>query len=179
MKKAIIYILFLFFSIVSIASTANQINDKNWTSHPKIKEIRKIYNTTEGLISSNKLKVKKRTFEYCEPYVDMDREIYINKNGYVRKYMNSKGSDDSSVTQSFYYGDAEKLRFIFAQCGALNGTKLEVRIYLDKKGNRLWEDHKLIKGPGYTFPNPWPIEEFVIHPKKDFESANRCEEIKN
>ncbi len=178
MKKVFTCMIFILFPLVVGAQISGSINQKNWTSHPRIKEIRKTYEETEKLISAGKLKGAKREFEYCEPYIDTEREIFINKKGRVLKYVISKGSDDSAVTESFYFDENGQLRFVYAECGAVNDTHLEVRIYLDEKGKRLWENRKLVSGPGYTFPNPWPDEELVFDPKKAFESHNKCHEIK-
>jgi len=178
MKKAIASLFIILILMSFVAHGTEQINEKNWASHPKINEIRKIYKDIEGLISSGKLKGSQREFEYCEPYIDTNRKMYVDKKGRVRKYVNSKGSDDSAVTQSFYYDVNGTLRFVFAECGAANETKLEVRVYFDEKGTRLWENHKLIHGPGYTFPNPWPEDELVLNPKETFESQNKCNEKK-
>ena len=60
------------------------------------------------------------------------------------------------------------------------GSELEHRIYLDETGKRIWERHKYVKGPRYTFPEVWPEEELVkSDPGKEFAATSPCPEKKS
>ena len=174
-KKFLLSLVLVFFSFSHSSHSEEKINSKNWANHPEIKAIRALYQTTETLISQSKLSQESKEFDYCEPYVDTERKLFSDSKGNVLKYLKSGGSDDSSVTLSFYYDQTGKLRFVFIAGGAYNGTELEHRIYFDVKGKRIWENRKLIAGPGYPFPDPWPEDDMVLNPKEAFVSKNECE----
>jgi hypothetical protein len=106
--------------------------------------------------------VKRRAFEYCQPYEDTARMIAADSKGMVRFYQNEGGSDDSSLKWEHYYDEQGRLRFVFITGGAVNGSQLEHRIYFDETGKRIWEDQTYKKGPGYTFPEVWPDEQLQI-----------------
>jgi hypothetical protein len=91
--------------------------------------------------------------------------------------MYSAGSDDSSVQTELYYDAKGILRFAFIKAGANNGTELEDRIYFSEYGKRIWEIQKLLKGPGYSFPNKWPDSDLFRDPKKAFKDKNPCPEL--
>jgi len=125
------------------------------------------------------LTVRKRAFEYCEPYQDAERTIARDSAGRTRYYRNQGGSEDSSLTWEHYYDAAGHPRFILITGGAVNGTKLEHRIYFDEAGERIWEEQTYRKGPGYTFPEKWPADQLqLINPLEKFLSASACAEVK-
>jgi hypothetical protein len=157
-----------------------EITKANWQQHPKIKQVRAIVQSVNAGMSGKALTVRNRAFEYCEPYEDTARTIATDSKGRVRFYGNEGGSDDSSLKWEHYYDEAGRLRFVFITGGAVNGSKLEHRIYFDENGKRLWEDHAYKKGPGYTFPEVWPDEQLQIkNPDAKFSSKSPCEEIKS
>lgn len=156
------------------------ITKANWQRHPKITEVRAIVQSVKARMSRKSLTVRKRAFEYCEPYEDVARTIATDAKGRVRFYGNEGGSDDSALKWKYYYDEMGRLRFAFITGGAINGSKLEHRIYFDENGKRLWEDHTYKKGPGYTFPEVWPDEQLQIkNPAAQFSSTSPCEEIKS
>ena len=53
--------------------------------------------------------------------------------------MRSGGSDDSAVTYSYYYDKDGKLRFVYIQGGAVNGTHIQHRIYFEANGTKIWK----------------------------------------
>jgi len=53
--------------------------------------------------------------------------------------------------------------------GAVNGSRLEHRIYFDESGARIREDHVYTTGPGYTFPSIWPGESPQDDPRRSYE----------
>ena len=161
----------------SVQEASGEITKANWQQHPKIKEIRAIVQAVNNGMSRKSLKVRKRAFDYCEPYEDTTRTIATDSNGRVRFYANEGGSDDSALKWEHYYDEQGRLRFVFITGGAVNGSELEHRIYFDEKGARIWEDHTYKKGPGYTFPEVWPEDQLQIKdPDKKFSSKAPCKE---
>lgn len=161
------------------------VNSKNWQTHPKIKAVRGIVESINAGLRRNAFKVSRRNFEYCAPYEDTLRVISVDARGVVRKYENEAGSDDSALKWQHYYDEAGGLRFVFITGGAVNGAQLEHRIYFDETGKRIWEEHKYIKGPAYTFPEVWPEEENdrarpiqKNDPGKAFAATSPCPEVK-
>jgi hypothetical protein len=148
--------------IVSAPPQDTDVTKANWQQHPKIKAVRAIVDSINAGLNQRTFKVSERKFEYCEPYEDTDRKMAVDSRGVVRMYEKQAGSDDSSVTWKHYYDEAGRLRFVFIAAGAVNGSKLEQRIYFDETGKRIWEDHKYLKGPGYTFPEVWPDDQLQI-----------------
>jgi hypothetical protein len=59
--------------------------------------------------------------------------------------------------------------------GAVNDSHLEHRIWFSPTGQRLWEEHKYVAGPGYTFPRVWPDEELAKNAEQRWNRALKCE----
>src|SRR3954466_11662557 len=53
----------------------DEITKANWQQHPKIKAIRAIVQSVKMGLSSKSFTIKKRAFEYCEPYEDTARTV--------------------------------------------------------------------------------------------------------
>jgi len=160
--------------INSGAYAAGTINEKNWVNHPEVVEVRSLYQTIKEAKDTGKLKKKERKFDYCEPYQDTDRILYMDGKGKPRIYYYSGGSDDSAVHRELYYDENGKLRFAFIIAGAYNRTKLEHRVYFSKKGLKVWEIQKLLEGPGYTFPHEWPDDELIQNPVQAYNDKSPC-----
>ena len=155
---------------------AGEVTKENWRQHPKIKEVRAIYQAVNS--GRMKLLVKKRTFEYCEPGEDTARTIGTDAQGRVRLYQREGGSEDSALKFEHYYDEAGRLRFVLVTGGAVSGSRLEHRIYFDADGKRIWEERSAT-APGYTWPEVWPDEELQTNdPAAKFASASPCPEVK-
>jgi hypothetical protein len=156
------------------------ITEKNWVNHPEIVEVRSLYQTFKESKDAGNLKKKERKFDNtsCEPYEDDVRILYTDRNGKPRIYYYAGGSDDSMVRRELYYDENGKLRFAFIIAGAYNGTKLEHRVYFSKAGKKIWENQKLLEGPGYTFPSEWPDAELIQNPVQAFSEKHPCPERK-
>jgi hypothetical protein len=164
-------------SQLSLAQTS-QLTKKNWQQHPEIIAARQIYQRIEAAISGKMLKRAARKFDYCQPGEDSLRIRFTDSSDKVSKYTVERGSDDSSITMNHYYDREGTLRFVFITGGAVNGSKLEHRIYFDANGKRIWEDHKYIKGPGYTFSSVWDENDLIRRPLDAFNATNPCQEVK-
>jgi hypothetical protein len=164
----------------SLQESSGEITKANWQQHPQIKAIRAIVQSVKNGMSRKTFNVRKRAFEYCEPYVDTERMIATDSRGRARFYENAGGSDDSSLKWEHYYDEAGRLRFVFITGGAVNGTELEHRIYFDEAGKRIWEEQTLKKGPGYTFPEVWPDDQLqTADAAAKFASRSQCPEKKS
>lgn len=156
-----------------------KITQANWQQHPQIKAVRAIVQAVDAGLGKGLYKVSKRKFDYCEPYVDTARMMATDSSGRVRRYEKQAGSEDSSLTWKHTYDEGGHLRFVFITGGATNGSELEHRIYFDETGQRIWEEQKYVKGPGYTFPTVWPDEELQsTDPAKAFAASSKCPEVK-
>ena len=145
------------------------INKTNWLNHPKIQEIRNIYNQIESRITNNTLVKSEKSLESEEPSVPTSKIIYVDNLGTVRKYVESAGSDDSALTSNYYYDHAGRLRFVFITGGAVNGSQLEHRIYFDTRGKRIWEIQQYLTDIHYTFPSIWPKKDLIFEPQQAFD----------
>jgi hypothetical protein len=152
--------------IPHVAHSQTSINDSNWQNHPKMVAIRSIVSEIDSQIRRGAYTTRKAEQEYSEPYKDVLREVFRDGTGTIRKLVRSGGSDDSAVTYNYYYDKEGKLRFVYIQGGAVNGTRIQHRIYFQADGTKIWEKQKLVEGPGYTFPTEWPMEEMVLDPAK-------------
>lgn len=163
----------------SFSQEGDAITKANWQQHPKIKQVRAIVQAVNDAMTKKSLTIKRRAFEYCEPGEDTTRTIATDSSGHVRYYLNEAGSEDSSLKWQHYYDEAGRLRFVFITGGAVNGSKLNHRIYFDENGKRIWEEHSYTEGPGYTFPQFWPDEQLQINdPAAKFSSKSPCPEVK-
>lgn len=156
-----------------------KITAANWRQHPKIRTVRNIVASVDAGMKKGAFKNSTRRFEYCEPYEDTVRKSVVDSRGVVRRYEREGGSEDSSLTLRHYYDSQGRLRFVFITGGAVNGAQLEHRIYFDEKTDRIWEEHKYVKGPEYSFPEVWPDEQLQkSDPAKAFAAVSPCKEIK-
>ncbi|MFN2513081.1 MAG: hypothetical protein ABR568_16870 [Pyrinomonadaceae bacterium] len=154
---------------------SDRLTEANWEQHPEIKAVRRLVQLVNAGLRKAAFKTSKREFEYCEPYEDTLRRISVDSRGVVRRYEKQAGSEDSSLTWQHYYDDSGRLRFVFISGAAVNGANLEHRIYFDESGQRIWEGHKYLKGPEYSFPEVWPDGQLQkVGPAKAFAAASRC-----
>jgi hypothetical protein len=157
---------------------AQPITESNWRLHPAIVEIRAMYEEIQQAEAARRLqKLEKQWTDNGEakPYEDTERVLYLDARGVIRSYHFSGGSDDSAAGRTLYYDREGRLRFVLIKASAVNGTRLEHRIYLSKDGKRLWEKQTLLEGPGYTFPKrEWPEEDLVCRPRLAFDAEVQC-----
>jgi hypothetical protein len=170
----------------SFAQESDEITSANWQQHPKIKTVRSLVDSINAELKKGGFKISVRKFQYCEPYEDVLRKLAVDSRGVGRFYQYEAGSDDSALTWQHYYDQSGRLRFAFIFGGAVNGSKLEHRIYFDENGKRLWEEHKYLEGPGYTFPEVWPEEKNdearpiqKSSPAKAFAAESQCRQIRS
>ena len=151
-----------------LGASAEPITAANWRKHPAIVEIRAIYQETRQAEVAGRLRKEQRTSD-CE---DIQRVLYLNAGGSIRSYHYRGSSSDSWVKIAYYYDRDGALRFAFVQAGAFNGTSIEFRVYFSKAGERLWQERRDLKGPGWTFRDHRSDDWLVKDPKRDFESES-------
>ncbi|EPG75468.1 hypothetical protein LEP1GSC058_1922 [Leptospira fainei serovar Hurstbridge str. BUT 6] len=163
-------VILLLFSLFLFSSNvlSKGINDKNWINRHDIKEIRSIFDRIETGIKNKELTIRKKEFPYLKPYKPTLKMAFFNKKNVICKYVEEMGSDDSAIKIEYYYDNLKVLRFVFITGGAVNGTRLEHRLYFDSYGKRIWEIREIVEGSGYSFPHEWPEEEIVRNPEKAF-----------
>ncbi len=113
-KKRILRLLAaLLICFPGYSSTQALITEKNWVNHPKIVEIRIIYNEIEDAIKEKRLTKKTKTHEYEGPYVKPTlKAVFFDEANAVMKYIEENGSDDSALRFSYYY-DTKKACGLF------------------------------------------------------------------
>jgi hypothetical protein len=154
-----------------LGASAEPITAANWRKHPAIVEIRAIYQETRQAEVAGRLRKEQRTLGDCQ---HTERALYLNAGGSIRSYHVGGGSEDSAVQIAYYYDRDGALRFAFMQAGAANGTSIEYRVYLSKAGERLWQEQRDLKGPGWTFLDRQSDDWLIKDPKRDFESESEC-----
>jgi hypothetical protein len=161
-----------------IAGRAEPVTAANWRHHRAIAAIRAIYGEFRQLEIAGRLRREHRALGDCRSYDDMERTLHLGKDGTPRSYRTVRGSEDSLARSSYYYDRGGVLRFVFVRAGAANGTAVEYRVYLSKRGERLWEEQRHLKGPGYTFPSQLPDDWLVRDAVLAFHAEPPCPEEK-
>ena len=146
----------------------------------KIREIRKLVNSVDRGMTKGIFKTSQKRFEDCEDGYEVYRRITVDAKGVVRRYEMQGGSEDHLLTFQHYYDESGRISFVYIIGGAVNGTRIQHRIYFDENGSRIFEAHKNVTGPGYPGFSEYPDDELSIsRPAEDFEAASQCPEIKS
>lgn len=157
-----VFVCVSFFIPLHVSAADAPITMKNWSSHPSVVSIRKIFNDVEdGIKKKIFTKSLDSTREEGEPARTYTK--YSGSDKLIRKLVMETGSEDSSATVSHYYDDKGVLRFVFVQGGAVNGASVEYRIYF-KGSERIWEMRTYTSKIQYTFPESWPDGMIVYDP---------------
>lgn len=163
--------LFLLAGLLALAPLAatEPITEKNWLNHPAIVEVRNLFNQIEKGIAEQHWSLDSALYN---PALIQDTCVWRDPAGVVRKVQTSLGGEDSAVTLDHYYDAAGALRFVFARAGAVNGTKVEYRVYFDARGRRIWDNRRQPAGPGYSFPAVLPEDWLVYRPDSLYVSGD-------
>jgi hypothetical protein len=162
MKRKIILTTILFATVR--ITLAEPVTKQNWVAHPKIKEIRSIYNNTVERIHRS---IYSKQSQYCgnpDAVVFVSGNLYRDSNGVVRKYELEGGSDDSTAKAEYFYSQAGNIRFSFKVRGAVNGHHSETRTYFEEDGTEIYSDYRLLSEHGY--PEAFP--KFIKDPANHF-----------
>ena len=160
---------------------AEAITEKNWRQHPKITAIRRIVSSVKAGLKKGTFKTSERAFDYCDDQHFTSRRIARDAKGNVAWYEDYSEGEDASWDFFYYYDHAGRLRFVFAVARAANGTREQLRIYLDETGKRVWKTDKLLKGmgcPGCFSAYSDSDAALAFDPAKAFAKDDGCKEIK-
>ncbi len=163
MKKIGVF-LFLIGVSLSFASASN-INKDNWMTHPEIQKIRKLCKNLWEKSNNGVFKSQHKVCVLHDGSVIMKATIFRGKNNVVRKYVLNGGTGDSTAYGEYYYTNKGQLKFSFLRCKASNGSHSERRVYFNDENNIIYEDYRLLEGPGY-FEG---LSKQLLEPEKDFQ----------
>jgi len=158
-----------------------EITEANWQNHPKIRAIRQIVSPINAGLARRAFKTSERSFKHCDndQFFTVKR-IASDSKGAVRWYEHYSEGQDASWDFQYYYDGAGRLRFVSAMARAANGTREQLRIYLDETGKRLWKTDKVLKGsgcPGCFSGYSDSDEGLAFDPAKEFANDEGCEQI--
>lgn len=122
------------------------ITEKNWEQHPKIVEVRKLYEEVQSLLKQKKLKVRERNFlkaiAACNQvtYPIEFVRIATDDAGRVRLFAyGQRISDNALLTKWEYYDENGHLRFVDRTNQHAGWVPIEDRIYLTEQGRSFWD----------------------------------------
>jgi hypothetical protein len=146
----------LFFVLLAASSVPVRVwaqppvTPANWRSHPAIRDVRSISREIDAAIRQGSFSVQTRSAECGGGELSLTAKLYTDSSRRVRKYVIKGGDGDSAGEVRYYYDDHGGLRFTFEVLRAVNGTERETRRYFDSTGSQLYDDVRLLKGPGFA-----------------------------
>ena len=163
------FITLLASSLLFSSSAAQSITSQNWKTHPRVVEIRNMFNDVEKLLITRSLKMQVRTVG-CGDYSET-RTLLTDAGGTARRYVSDGGSSDSRVITTYTYDPQGTLRFAYAKGGAVNGATAEWRQYFGPDGRRFWTDYQWRK---YDYTWPDVLGTRVRDPRAEFGRTLSC-----
>lgn len=152
---------------------AQTITAQNWQTHPAIREIRALYQDVNAQIARGVLR-RSHLEPNCLGTADLERTLYTDQTGRPRRYVFAAGGQDSTVTFEHTYDLLGRLRFVFIQAAAVNGTVQEERMYFKPNASPLWTDARAVKGPGWAWDWTTLRTYIVRNPKAAFAAKPAC-----
>lgn len=142
-----------------------EVTPENWERHPRIVEIRKLYNETQSRLTAKKLKYQKKDYTVlprsCRGTYPMEYvSLATDAEGRVRLYTTAQRiSHDDLLTTQYYYDDNGKLRFSYVTNKSDGLATIEYRIYLDENGKVFWDVRTEAKKAtfGESSQDPWMV----------------------
>jgi hypothetical protein len=132
------------------AGSSQPITAANWVLHPRIVEIRSVFQEVQALGRARGLSIKERDCENDVQGFEVFAKLYTDSKNIVRRYELTYRTSDHGNVETSYYDKNGDLRFIYANRAAASGGALEERHYFDTNGNLIWR-HDEETGGGYTF----------------------------
>jgi hypothetical protein len=126
-------------------------------SDSAIAAARRIYAAVEAGIRSGALRRVDTTFQCDTESLDYEAHWYTDSAGIIRRLDLGLGTGDHAEQWSYYYDTARRLRFAFAQRGAVIGSQQEERVYYDAHGTRVASRVRWLHGPHYQFSPLAPV----------------------
>jgi hypothetical protein len=119
--------------------------------------VRHIYAAVQASIRSGALRRVDTTFQCDSESLAYEAHWYADSAGTIRRLDLDVGTEDHAEQLAFYYDSEQRLRFAFAQRGAVVGTQQEERIYYDGRGTQLARRVRWVHGPHYLFAPLVPV----------------------
>jgi hypothetical protein len=150
--------------------SAQGADSTSWMRRPEIREIRSIVADVQRRIDNHSLATKDTTLD-CDEYSGDDTfSVFTDRRGVIRRVVWSGAAEDHGEVNAFTYDSLGRLRFMFSDQSAVNGSDGEIRAYWSADGSLLHEDTRTTKGDGYPWATPRPI----LDPKRQL--ARPCEQ---
>jgi hypothetical protein len=125
---------FVFLLVYKWPESVFSLDAQNPAVNKQIGSILLMQTKIQNGIKNRVLKKKRKNIDYCQGNIS-EKEIYQDSNGKIRKYRQRGSSDDSAVTEEYYYDEEGRLRLIFYDYGSVRGESLEQRIFIDERKN--------------------------------------------
>lgn len=125
--------------------TYQEITESNWENHPRIVEIRKLYNDIQSKLESKALKYQEKSFaklpRSCRGTYPIEYfGVATDRANRVRMYIRAQRiSHDDLLTRRSYYDEGGHLRFVYETNESAGFATIKKRIYLTDKGNVFWD----------------------------------------
>jgi hypothetical protein len=119
-------------------TAADEITIGNFQGHPRIVEVRTAVGEVDAAIARGGMKKVRKDNLCVDGRGDSFREKHVEPGLKIRKLVIGAGSDDSFMTETFYYDARGRLRFVFVTSDNVYNYKNETRIYFDADGRRIF-----------------------------------------
>jgi hypothetical protein len=119
--------------------------------------VRHIYAAVQASIRSGALRRVDTTFQCDSESLEYEAHWYADSTGMIRRLDLGVGTGDHAEQLAFYYDSKQRLRFAYAQRGAVVGTQQEERIYYDGRRTQLARRVRWVHGPHYPFAPLEPV----------------------
>ncbi len=171
--KVISIVFFLFCGTSAVAAdtpdSLTAITENNWRVHPRIVEIRKIYEEIRKALDNKSLTYLEKDFSKlprsCRGTYPIEKlAVAYDKKGNVRLYIHAQRiSHDDLQTDEYYYDQNGKLRFVFMTNKSDVYAKIENRVYVSTTGKVFWDVKKEAKEITYgeITSDPYQIKELT------------------
>jgi hypothetical protein len=121
------------------------ITPQNWQHHPRILEVRKLYDNIQSKLATKELKYQKKDYTVlprsCRGTYPLEYlALAADADGRIRMYTRAhRISHDDLLTTRYYYDDKGRPRFSYVTNESDEFSTIEYRIYLDDQGNMFWD----------------------------------------
>ncbi len=163
-----------------------EITTDNWEHHPRIVEVRKLYNEIQSLLTQKKLKYKKKDYttlpRSCRGTYPIEYLVLAeDAEGHARLHITAQRiSHDDLLTTQYYYDKNGALRFAHITNKSSEYATIEYRVYLTDQGKVFWDTRTEAKKTtfGVTTRDPWMVRvATAAQAKTDFnEAVVKCKE---
>jgi hypothetical protein len=165
---------------------AEEITPENWEHHPRIMEVRKLYNEIQSLLTQKKLKYQKKDYTVlprsCRGTYPMEYLVLAeDTQGRVRLHTTAQRiSHDDLLTTQYFYDPKGILRFAYITNKSSEYATIEYRVYLTDQGKVFWDTRTEAKKTtfGETTKDPWMVRVVTAaQARTDFNEAEvKCRE---